>query len=38
MDKEDPKGLAYFAVRVVAVVIVALFLGTEAALAIGGII
>lgn len=38
MDKEDPKGLAFFAIRVVAVVIVALFLGTEAAIAIGGII
>ena len=38
MDKEDPRGLAYLAIRVVAVVIVALFLGTEAAIAIGGII
>lgn len=38
MDKGDSRSLAYYALRVVAVVMVALFLGSEAAIAIGGII
>ena len=36
--KEDPWSFAYFAVRVVAVVIVAIICGAEAAGIIGGLI
>ena len=38
MDPKDSKSLAYYAIRVVAVVIVAIICGSEAASIVGGII
>lgn len=37
-SKKDPEGFAYFAVRVVAIVIVALVCGVEGAGIIGGML